>query len=194
MSHTRIQISSSLKRFAGRVLVGKSKLQIGWAIEGSKGAVGAALSHDTRHSEEMPCEPVYCLLARPLCSIDVPTPMASGMFKRRPFCSPVRLPLALLLYETVRSACEATRLQYCKSNRAVFAPEVGQVKFLATALSKGCLFSSSLVLLMLFLRLSKEIPDCVLYCSCVLAFVLSKEPQCSSVIAATAVDLAERNL
>ena len=192
MSHTRIQISSSLKRFAGRVLVGKSKLQIGWAIEGSKGAVGAALSHDTRHSEEMPCEPVYCLLARPLCSIDVPTPMASGMFKRRPFCSPVRLPLALLLYETVRSACEATRLQYCKSNRAVLAPEVGQVKFLATALSKGCLFSFSLVLL--FLRLSKDIPDCVLYCSCVLAFVLSKEPQCSSVIAATAVDLAERNM
>jgi hypothetical protein len=70
LSHTRIQISSSLKRFADGVLVGKSRLQIDWAIEGSKGAVGAALSHDTRHPGEMPCESVsVCLLdhyARPM--------------------------------------------------------------------------------------------------------------------------------
>ena len=64
LSHTRIQISSSLKRFADGVLVGKSRLQIDWTIEGSKGVESAALSHDTRHSGEMPCESVS------VCSLD----------------------------------------------------------------------------------------------------------------------------
>jgi hypothetical protein len=64
LSHAWIQISSSLKRFADGVLVGKSRLQIDWTIEGSKGVESAALSHDTRHSGEMPCESVS------VCSLD----------------------------------------------------------------------------------------------------------------------------
>ena len=55
--------------------------------------------------------------------------------------------------EAVGVAGEVTHSHCCTSNRAVFAPETGEAKLLATAFSKGSLFFLALALAVFFLRL-----------------------------------------